>query len=81
MIHSASVVGRNAGFASSATSDAWLAGTDGHVGVRLKREGRKTYPVATTCYGYLHLTTTGAIGYPATLVDYSCDGNAITISP
>ena|GEM_PF-277622 len=61
---------------------AWLAGTDGYAGVRFNCDGRLTFPVpSTVCYGYIHITTTGTTGFPATIVDtaFDGDGNAITI--
>ena len=76
-------IGPASTFASEVgTAPEWLAGTDGYVGVRFNCDGRQTYPVATTvCYGYVHFTTTATNGFPATLIDYSYDGdgNAITI--
>lgn len=76
-------IGPASSFASSPmTGAAWLAGTDAYVGISFKCDGRQVYPVASTlCYGYLHFTSTGPTGFPATLVDYSYDGdgNAITI--
>ncbi len=76
-------IGPASSFESSvATAPEWLAGTDGYVGVRFNCDGRQTYPVASTvCYGYVHFTTTAPNGFPATLIDYSYDGdgNAITI--
>jgi len=60
----------------------WLAGTDGYVGVKFNCDSRLTHPVASTvCYGYVHITTTAATGFPATIVDtgFDGDGNAITI--
>jgi len=61
---------------------AWLAGTDGYAGVKFDCDGRLTFPVpSTVCYGYIHITTTGTTGFPATIVDtaFDGDGNAITI--
>jgi hypothetical protein len=61
---------------------AWLAGTDAYMGVRFNCDGRLTHPVAGgVCYGYIHVTTTGTNGFPATVVKYAFDGdgNPITI--
>lgn len=52
--------------ATSATAD-WRAGADGYMGFKL------TCPGAGTCYGYAHLTSTAATGFPLTLVDYCYD--------
>jgi len=77
-------VGSSSSFSSSnpLSADGWLAGTDGYVGVRFHCDGRLPNPVAgNVCYGYLHVTTTGSMGFPAAIVDsgFDGDGNAITI--
>ncbi|THD13406.1 hypothetical protein B1808_08485 [Pseudofulvimonas gallinarii] len=61
---------------------AWLAGADAYMGVRFSCDGRLTHPVpGGFCYGYIHVTTTGTTGFPATIVNYAFDGdgNPITI--
>ena len=65
------------------TAAAWLAGTEAYAGVRFDCNGRLAVPVdATTCYGYLRVSTTAPSGFPATLVEYAFDGDgqAITIA-
>jgi hypothetical protein len=87
VFHVGDVIGSNLTFApdSPRTIDAvaeWLAGTDGYLGVRFNCDGRLTNPVVGgICYGYVHITSTGATGFPATIVDtaFDGDGNAITI--
>jgi len=56
---------------------AFRAGVDGYFGFRFDCSALG----GTTCYGYAHLRTTAATGFPATLVDYCYDrtGAAITI--
>jgi hypothetical protein len=76
VLQTGAVVGPSSTF-SSATGVAtnWIAGVDGYLGFKFNC-------AAGTCYGYAHMTTTGATGFPATLVDYCYDssGSAITIS-
>ncbi len=52
----------------------WLGGADGYVGVAFENES-----TSSLNYGWLHLTTTASLGYPATLVDYCYDptGDAV----
>ncbi|MEP7042250.1 MAG: hypothetical protein ABI843_04275 [Dokdonella sp.] len=62
---------------SGADFSNWQAGADGYLGFEFDCSSIG----GTTCYGYLHLTTTGTTGFPATLVEYWYDnsGAAITI--
>lgn len=63
-------------------SAGWPAGTDGYLGVRFNCDGRLANAVASTvCYGYVHITTVGPLGYPAIVVDtgFDGDGRAITV--
>jgi hypothetical protein len=53
----------------------WRAGADGYLGFKLGCTGG-------TCYGFAHLRTTAANGFPATLVNYCYNkvaGSPITI--
>jgi hypothetical protein len=66
----------------SPMNDEWLAGTDGYVGLVTACDGRLTFAVPShVCYGYVHLTTTGPTGYPATLDGFALngDGNPIVV--
>jgi hypothetical protein len=66
------------------TAADWAAGVDGYVGVKFGCDGRLANPVPSgTCYGYIHLVTTGDTGFPATIVEYSYDGdgNDIVVAP
>ncbi|HEY6892695.1 MAG TPA: hypothetical protein VI258_00900, partial [Rhodanobacteraceae bacterium] len=66
------------------TAAAWLAGTDGYLGVKFDCDGRLANPVPSgVCYGYVHVTTGDASGFPATVVEYSYDGdgNDIVVAP
>ena len=58
----------------------WLAGTDGYLGVKFNCNGRLANPVAGVCYGYVHIKTTGATGFPATILDTAFDGDNQTIT-
>ncbi|HEY0231558.1 MAG TPA: GEVED domain-containing protein, partial [Dokdonella sp.] len=85
-LHPGDTVGPSSTFQTSSGSGTpaaeWLAGTNAYAGVKFNCDGRLTHPVpATVCYGYVHITSTGAAGFPATVVEYSYDGdgNAITI--
>lgn len=65
-------------------SDAWLAGADGYLGIRFDCDGRLANPVPTTsCFGYIHFVSGDASGFPATIVEYSYDGdgNDIVVAP
>jgi hypothetical protein len=65
-------------------ADAWLAGADGYLGVKFDCDGRLANPVpAGTCFGYVHVVTGDAAGFPATVVEYSYDGdgNDIVVAP
>jgi hypothetical protein len=57
--------------------NAFRAGVNGYLGFRFDCSSIG----GTTCYGYLHLTTTATTGFPATIADYCYDnsGAAITI--
>lgn len=60
----------------------WLAGSDAYVGVQFPCDGLLPRPVpGGICYGYVHLRTTGATGFPATILDaaFDGDGNPIAI--
>ena len=67
------------------TSDAWLAGVDGYLGVKFDCDGRLANPVPGPCFGYVHIITddTAGAGFPATIVEYSYDGdgNDIVVAP
>ena len=85
VLHVGDVIGSGSTFSTGASVTAaagWLSGTDAYAGVRFNCDGRLTFPVpGTVCYGYIHITTTGATGFPATIDDTSFDGdgNPITI--
>ncbi|HEX5122587.1 MAG TPA: hypothetical protein VFV97_05005 [Rhodanobacteraceae bacterium] len=66
------------------TEDAWLAGVDGYLGYKFDCDGRLVNPVPSGfCYGYVHVVTGDANGFPATIVEYSYDGdgNDIVVAP
>jgi hypothetical protein len=69
--------------ADSSADPAWIAGTDAYVGFSFHCDGLLQHPVASgTCYGYVHLRTTGPTGFPATIVDsvVAGDGNPVVIA-
>jgi hypothetical protein len=62
----------------------WLAGVDGYVGVKFGCDGRLGNPVPSgICFGYVHVVTGDTDGFPATIVEYSYDGdgNDIVVAP
>lgn len=85
VLHNGDVIGPSSTFSTGASVSAaaeWLAGTDGVVGVKFNCDGRLTFAVPSgVCYGYIHITTTGTTGFPATIVDttFDGDGNPITV--
>lgn len=54
----------------------WLDGVDGYLGIAFQNE-----ETGALNYGYIHLTTTGPLGFPARVLEYAYDksGAAITI--
>ena len=66
------------------SSDPWLAGVDGYLGVKFDCDGRLVNPVPSgTCFGYVHLISGDSTGFPASIVEYSYDGdgNDIVVAP
>ena len=62
----------------------WVAGADGYVGVKFDCDGRLVNPVPSgVCFGYVHVVTGDTNGFPATIVEYSYDGdgNDIVVAP
>jgi len=63
---------------------AWVAGADGYIGVKFDCDGRLVNPVPSgVCFGYVHVVTGDTNGFPATIVEYSYDGdgNDIVVAP
>ncbi|HEY0179108.1 MAG TPA: VCBS repeat-containing protein [Dokdonella sp.] len=85
VLHAGDTVGPASTFSAgqyAGSAAGWLAGTDAYAGYKFNCDGRLTYPVTGgVCYGYVHITTTGPTGYPATIRDlgFDGDGDAITI--
>ncbi|MCC6595490.1 MAG: choice-of-anchor J domain-containing protein, partial [Rhodanobacteraceae bacterium] len=69
-------IGASSTFARSGAPTAWRAGADGYLGFSF------ACSTASVCYGYMHFTTTGPSGYPATMGDYCWNkaGDPITIA-
>jgi len=83
MVGPSSVFSNNAGTGPVPSAPQWAAGTDGYAGVKFNCDGRLPNPVpGGVCYGFVHITTTGSTGFPATIDDTGLDGdgNAITIT-
>ena len=62
----------------------WVAGVDGYLGVKFDCDGRLVNPVPSgVCFGYVHVITGDTNGFPATIVEYSYDGdgNDIVVAP
>ncbi len=67
----ASTISADSGFLTN-----WLGGVNGYIGIAFTNE-----QTGVLNYGYLHLTTTGPMGFPAQALEYAYDksGAAITI--
>jgi hypothetical protein len=57
----------------------WRAGQNGFLGFRFDCSSLETSP-SGTCYGYMHMTTTGASGHPAMIIDYCYDKTGAPIT-
>jgi hypothetical protein len=53
----------------------WIGGTDGYIGVAFYNEG-----TGAVNYGYLHLTTSGPLGFPAEVHDWAYDSSGASIT-
>jgi len=76
VLHSGDTVGPASTVAGSAIMTNWLGGVDGYIGVVFYNE-----TTSALNYGYIHLVTTGPLGFPAQVHDWAYDnsGAAITI--
>jgi hypothetical protein len=74
VLASGATVGPASTWGTSTGSVAWRAGADAYIGFRFDNG-------AVVNYGYAHFTSTGATGFPATLVEYwyNSAGAAISI--
>jgi len=59
---------------STAATANWRAGADLYLGVRFVNS-----VTSATNYGWVHLTTSGATGFPATIVDYAYENSGGSI--
>lgn len=75
VISSSSIFSQSANGANNETA-AYQAGVTGYLGVKFTNES-----TGAVDYGYVHLRTTSATGFPATILDYAYEntGAAITI--
>lgn len=80
VLASGATIGAGSTYATSGTPTAWRAGADGYLGFRFNCSALGISPTGT-CYGYAHMTTTSASGFPGTLVQYWYNkaGDDITI--
>jgi len=77
VLHSGDTIGPDSVVSGGSTiMTNWISGADGYIGVAFYNEG-----TGTVNYGYLHVTTTGPLGFPAEALDWAYDntGAAITI--
>ena len=58
---------------AAAAAAGWSAGANAYLGVQILNS-----VTGQTNYGWVHLMTTGATGFPATIVDYAYDNTANT---
>ncbi len=77
VLHSGAIVGPGSSYTNSSYYLMnWLDGTDGYLGIAFRNE-----ETGQLNYGYIHLTTTGPLGFPARVLEYAYDktGAAIRI--
>lgn len=77
VLHSGDTIGPDSVVSAGSTlMTNWIGGTDGYVGIAFYNESTNAVN-----YGYLHLTTTAPLGFPAEALDWAYDasGAAITI--
>lgn len=76
VLHPGDTIGPESLVGGSAIMANWLAGVDGYVGVVFYNE-----TTGQLNYGYVHLVSTGPLGFPAQVLDWAYDesGAAITI--
>jgi hypothetical protein len=77
VLHAGDTVGPASAVSGGSTlMSNWIGGADGYVGIAFYNES-----TGAVNYGYLHLTTTGPLGFPAQAVEWAYDnsGAAITI--
>ncbi|MDQ2659424.1 MAG: PEP-CTERM sorting domain-containing protein [Verrucomicrobiota bacterium] len=54
---------------------AWLVGVNGYLGVQFRNES-----TGIQNFGYVHLLTTGAAGFPATILDYGYENTGASVT-
>jgi hypothetical protein len=77
VLHSGDVIGPSSTILATSKKLAnWTTGADGYLGVAFENE-----TTGALNYGYIHLTTTSPLGFPAQVLEYAYNkaGNAITI--
>lgn len=77
VLHSGDSIGPGSTVSGGSTAMAnWIGGADGYIGVAFYNEGTNALN-----YGYLHMTTTGPLGFPAHVLEWAYDktGAAIAI--
>lgn len=74
VLHRGDRIGPDSLFAHVADlSPDWLAGVDGYLGIEFGCAGRLADPAVEVCYGYIHIVTGDAQGFPATVANYAFD--------
>jgi hypothetical protein len=61
-------------FTTTASMPLWRSGADAYLGVRFINSA-----TSAINYGWVHLTTAGATGFPATIVDYAYENTGASI--
>jgi hypothetical protein len=76
VLHSGDTIGPASTIGGSTIMTNWQGGVDGYIGVVFYNE-----TTSALNYGYVHLVTTGPLGFPAQVHDWAYDnsGAAITI--
>ena len=75
VLSSGTIVGPGSNISNvSAYMTNWLAGADGYIGLAFQNE-----QTGQLNYGYIHLTTTAPMGFPARVLDYAYDNSGAPI--
>jgi len=77
VLHSGDSIGPDSAIAGTSQNMAnWIGGADGYIGIAFYNES-----TSAVNYGYIHVTTTAPLGYPAQALEWAYDktGAAITI--
>jgi hypothetical protein len=75
VLHSGDTIGPASLVGGSEIMTNWLGGVDGYIGVVFYNES-----TSTLNYGYVHLVTTGPLGFPAQVHDWAYDNSGAPIT-